>query len=79
MAIGHTDILPVSGEPVRVFRYRVGLSIPISQGSTTLLVGAPVEVSELPFQPDNFDILLGMDFLAPFHFTMYNGMFILSN
>ena len=38
-----------------------------------------LEVALLPFQPDNFDILLGMDFLMSFHLTMYGGAFIISN
>ena len=41
--------------------------------------GAELEVAQLPFQPENFDILLGMDFLMHFHFTMHNNLFILSN
>ena len=78
-AIGLADIVPVSGEPIRTPKYRVTLSIPISQGSTILLAGGELDVAKLPFQPDNYDILLGMDFLMPFHFTMYGGSFILSN
>ena len=40
--------------------------------------GDELEVAQLPFQPGNFDILLGMDFLTRFHFTMYGDFFILS-
>ena len=40
--------------------------------------GDELEVAQLPFQPGNFDILLGMDFLTQFHFTMYGDFFILS-
>ncbi len=78
-AIGYAEIVPVSGEPVKVEKYRTNLSIPITQGTATLLTGGELEVTKLPFQPDNFDILLGMDFLMNYHFTMYGGSFILSN
>ena len=78
-AIGYADIVPVSGEPIRTPKFRINLSIPITQGSTILLSGSELEVAQLPFQPGNFDILLGMDFLMNFHFTMYGGSFILSN
>ena len=77
--IGYAGIVPVSGKPIQTPRYRAFLSIPISQGNTVLLSGGELEVAELPFQPDNFDILLGMDFLMRFHFTMYGGSFIMSN
>ncbi len=77
-AIGYANIVPVTGEPTRTPRYRIDLSIPITQGSATLLSGSELEVAQLPFQPGNFDILLGMDFLMNFHLTMYGGSFILS-
>lgn len=38
-----------------------------------------MEVFGLPFQPDNYDILLGMDFITLFHITFYNGRLIWSN
>ena len=77
--IGYTDIVPASGEPIQVPRYRIPLSIPIKKGIAIFWVGQELEVGQLPFQPDNFDILLGMDFLRRFHFTMYGDSFILSN
>lgn len=77
--IGYVDIIPASGEPIRTKKYRVNLGLPIRQRSATLLAGIELEVAQLPFQPVNFDILLGMDFLMHFHFTMYNDLFILSN
>ena len=77
--IGYANIVPVSGKPIRTQKHRITLSIPITQGSSTLLAGGELEVAQLPFQPENFDILLGMDFLMAFHFTMYGGSFILSN
>ena len=78
-AIGYAQVVPVSGEPIRTRRHRVKLGIPVKQGSAVLLAGGELEVAELPFQPTNFDILLGMDFLMAFHVTLYGGSFILSN
>ena len=43
------------------------------------MAGRELEVAELPYQPDNFDVLLGMDLLMDFHITMHGGLFILSN
>ena len=78
-AIGYSEIVPVTGGPIRTENYRIGLSIPIIRGSNTFISGMRLEVALLPFQPDNFDILLGMDFLMSFHLTMYGGAFIISN
>jgi len=38
-----------------------------------------MEVVLLPFQPKNYDILLGMDFLSELHLTLYKNLFIISN
>ena len=77
-AIGYIDIVGVSGDAMRTPKYLVDLRIPSKQGNLTLQVGQELEVAQMPFQPGNFDILLGMDFLMTFHITMYNGLFILS-
>ena len=77
-AIGYIDIVGVSGDAMRTPKYLVDLRIPSKQGNLTLQVGQELEVAQMPFQPGNFDILLGMDFLMSFHITMYNGLFILS-
>lgn len=37
-----------------------------------------MSVTLLAFQPKNFDVLLGMDILQSCHFSMSNGMFMLS-
>ena len=44
----------------------------------TFFRGKDIEVALLPYLPEDHDVLLGMDFLSGFHFTMYNGLFILS-
>ena len=86
-SIGFTDIIPVSGDPIQTEKYRVRVDIPIGDqletpggaaGPWLNLRGKEIEVSLLPFQPENFDVLLGMDFLSEIHFTMYKDEFILS-
>ena len=86
-SIGFTDIIPVSGDPIQTEKYRVRVDIPIGDqletpgggaGPWLNLRGKEIEVSLLPFQPENFDVLLGMDFLSEVHFTMYKDEFILS-
>ncbi len=86
-SIGFTDIIPVSGDPIQTEKYRVKVDIPIGDqieasgggaGAWLNLRGKEIEVSLLPFQPENFDVLLGMDFLSEVHFTMYKDEFILS-
>ena len=78
-SIGYASIVPVNGEPFRTKKFWVRIGIPIQQGGSALLAGRGLEVSLLPFQPDNFDILLGMDLIRHFHFTMHDQLFILSN
>ncbi len=38
-----------------------------------------MEVTLLNFQPENFDVLLGMDLLEGFHLTIHADQFIISN
>lgn len=87
-SIGHMFITPVSGDPIKVEKYRVRIDIPITNtvvlpggkvGRQNTLRGMDMEVGSLPYQPNNHDVLLGMDFLSAFHFTMYADNFILSN
>ncbi len=65
--------------------YRVRLDIPVQlePGGTltsgSYLDGMDLDVSLMPYQPPNYDIILGMDFLCLFHITMVAGNFILSN
>lgn len=86
-SIGDKYITPVNGQPVRCDKFRIRLDIPISSGvvlptggmkGETILRGKDMDVAELPYQPSNFDVLLGMDFLASFHLTIYQQSFILS-
>ena len=38
-----------------------------------------MEVTDLPNQPPNYDIILGMNFIRLFHITLYMGAMHLSN
>ena len=78
-AIGYAPIVGVDGNPFQAETYRTTISIPIGRGNVIVSSGGELDVVRLPFQPENFDILLGMDFLMLLHFTMYDGLFILSN
>ena len=51
-----------------------------SDGSPTFTFarGATVPVLLLPFDPPDWDVLLGMDILTGYHITMWDGRFVLS-
>ncbi|MXW59363.1 MAG: hypothetical protein F4124_12820 [Acidimicrobiia bacterium] len=81
-SIGRRKILPVSGTPLIVPTYWLGVFIPITLENTepnTFAAGRNLEAAQLPYEPSTYDILLGMDLLIGFHITMYGGQFILSN
>lgn len=67
--------------------YIVNIAVPITEpvpspaGETshTFSRGANMEVALLNIQPENFDVLLGMDLLESFHLTIHADRFILSN
>ena len=86
--IGHQNIIPVSGSPIRTRKFRVRLDIPIDNvtqlpnGNVQLnrsLRGKDMEVALLPYLPRNYDILLGMDLISEFHLTIHLNNFIMSN
>lgn len=87
-ASGHRRITPVTGDPFIADKYRIRLDIPIdsqvkmpdgSVGVQPILRGKDIEVALLPYEPNNHDVLLGMDLLSGFHLTIYGSIFILSN
>ena len=87
VTIGDASITPIHGKAVSTCRYRVRLDIPVESmrllpgGGTepfTDLRGRELEVAELPYRPDDYDVLMGMDFIAPWHITIQGGRFILS-
>ena len=86
--ISDIDITPVSGKPIKTESYMARLDIPIAQNvvlpdgkvdSQPNLFGKEIEVAKLPYDPVNYDVLLGMDFIGLFHITMWGKIFILSN
>lgn len=42
-------------------------------------MGRDLFVSGLPYQPEEYDVILGMDFIGAFHITIYRNRIILSN
>ncbi|WP_419846074.1 hypothetical protein [Candidatus Poriferisocius sp.] len=75
-------IIPVSGEPLTVPTYWLGVFIPIAMDNADpniFAAGRELRVAQLPYEPLNYDILLGMDLLIGFHITMVGGHFVLSN
>ena len=87
VTIGDRSITPAHGKAVPTRRYRVRLDIPVASMRSipggglepfTDLWGLELEVVELPYQPDAYDVLMGMDFIAKWHITIQGGQFILS-
>ena len=63
----------------------VGIHVPITELSqnqrnptTTTRGFNRMKVTIMGHQPARFDVLLGMDLLHDFHFTIYNEQFIIS-
>ena len=88
VSTGAVTITPVTGQPIALPKYRVRIDIPIGgtvalpgggTASQPVLSGKEIDVAELPYQPNNYDVLLGMDFLFGYHLTVFGGQFILSN
>ena len=87
-AIGHMQIVPVTGAPCRIEKYRARLDIPIQSSiilpggmieQHAVLRGMDLEVGALPYDPNDYDVLLGMNLLSAFHITMFGNSYILSN
>lgn len=76
-----------NGQFVNANKYHMGIVIPIEItpkspeiiNQNLVISGLNLDVLELPYQPHNYDILLGMDFLRGFHITLFGNQFILSN
>ena len=86
--IGDLSLMVASGERVDTSRYRARVDMPVGipleippheQRQNIIRTGYNMFVSGLPYQPDSYDVLLGMDFIAGFHMTIYRGRLILSN
>ena len=71
-------IIPANGVPVRCLKYRIRLDIFLPDDTESPFWGREMDVVELPYQPPNYDALLGMDFLEGFRLTLYKSRFTLS-
>ena len=74
-----------SGQQVDTFQYRARVDIPIAynvihpSGPQRFLMGNQLSVAGLPYQPEGYDVILGMDLIGMFHITIYRNRIILSN
>lgn len=88
--VGSLHIVPVSGEPLPADMFQIRLDVPIAVPFTgphgdldverTLRGISDLEVGRLPYDPGDYDVLLGMDFLqSGLHLTIYQDLFIISS
>ncbi len=86
--IGSLNITVADGNTINTNKYMVRLGIPISNfvrlpggtiGHQNVMRGSNLEVGELPYNPANHDVLVGMDFIHHFHITLYSDNLILSS
>ncbi len=80
-SIGRNRYGTAGREIVEANVYGLHVAVPVSteSGETIFVRGGALTVFELPHQPSDYDVLLGMDFLKRFHITMWDGNFIMSN
>lgn len=75
---------PANGEPVETDIYRLSISVPVRLGplddpsAATFSSGSTVDVMLLPFIPDAYDVILGMDLMAQYHITLHGSLFLCS-
>lgn len=86
-SIGVDSFMPASGKPQETDQYRLRIDIPIdypitggSPSFSTHATGLLLDVLVMPFQPRQFDVLLGMDLItAGYHITVYRNTVTFSN
>ena len=77
--VARDNFIPASGEPTPTNVYAVCVGVPVGDGAgNEFVAGGTLFVLELPFQPDGWDVLLGMDVLTKYHITLYGNQFIMS-
>ena len=84
LPISAGNITVASGQQVDTFVYSCRVDIPIGHDRTggpptDFLMGKQLNVVGLPYQPNDYDVILGMDIIGVFHITMYRNRIILSN
>ena len=85
LPVGPASIIVASGQQVDSFEYRARLDIPINYSSIhttepeTFFYGADIPVVNLPYQPRDYDVVLGMDLIRLFHATIALNKLVLSN
>lgn len=86
--LGTISLSVASGDTIETARYHARVDIPIGvavasqpdeQRQERFLMGRDLFVSGLPYQPEEYDVILGMDFIGAFHITIYRNRIILSN
>lgn len=78
--VGFASIGTVGGDTIETKEYRVDLGIPVQIGNNEVFgVGRSISVALLPYQPPNFDVLLGMDFISGYHITLFGNQIVISN
>ena len=85
-SIGVATFMPASGQAQEADQYRLRIDIPIgypitgSPSFSTHATGLLLEVLVMPFQPPNYDVLLGTDLItAGYHITLYRDTVTFSN
>ena len=85
-SIGVASFMPASGQAQETDHYRLRIDIQIdypvtgSPSFATHATGLLLEVLTMPFQPSNYDVLLGMDLItAGYHITMFRDTVTFSN
>ena len=84
--IGEIGLTVANGQTVPTFQYRARVEIPIQftqavpkGGSDNFFMGNELFVAGLTYEPNGYDVLLGMDLLGIFHVTIHGNRIIMSN
>ncbi len=70
----------VGGNTVETKAYWMDIGIPVQIGDNEIFgTSRSMKVASLLFQPANFDVLVGMDFIAAYHITLFSNRIVISN
>lgn len=85
-SIGVATFIPASGQAQETDQYRLRIDIPIGHPTTgspslsTFATGLLLDALVMPFQPLNYDVLLGMDLITVgYHITIYRETLTFGN